>query len=223
MRTSYSELHPLIDVSEIEAGVWTPCDGDVDPTTLTNAVAKIAKQLGATYKLNAEVTSIERKDFNSVGENANRGLFVVKTADGQEFEADTVVNAGGLWSTKVSEMLGVPFSEHPAYVIEHQYVISQELPKLAEMMKEGKRLPVLRDLAGSSYIRQERTGLLIGPYEADTKVRTDWVPCLEGKDPILPEGEPQVYKNKNISTDIQTCIYGTNTEYDIGNSIVQYE
>ena len=33
-------------------------------------------------------------------------------------------------------------------------------------MAEGKgRLPVLRDLAGSSYIRQERDGILIGPYE----------------------------------------------------------
>eukprot|EP00729_Bicosta_minor_P031732 gene31732-27562_t len=33
-------------------------------------------------------------------------------------------------------------------------------------MAEGKgRLPVLRDLVGSSYIRQERDGILIGPYE----------------------------------------------------------
>lgn len=42
------------------------------------------------------------------------------------------------------------------------------------MQKEGKRLPVLRDMKGSSYIRQERGGLLIGPYEEETRVRDDW-------------------------------------------------
>jgi hypothetical protein len=32
-------------------------------------------------------------------------------------------------------------------------------------VRDGERVPCLRDLAGSSYIRQERDGLLIGPYE----------------------------------------------------------
>jgi len=32
-------------------------------------------------------------------------------------------------------------------------------------------VPVLRDLKGSSYIRQERTGLLVGPYESECAVR----------------------------------------------------
>ena len=36
-------LHPLIDISNVEAGLYTPCDGDVDPTQLTNCLAKESK------------------------------------------------------------------------------------------------------------------------------------------------------------------------------------
>lgn len=56
-------------------------------------------------------------------------------------------------------MLAGGFSTHPALLIEHQYAISEPIPDLQAL---PERLPVLRDLAGSAYIRQERAGLLIG-------------------------------------------------------------
>ena len=37
------ELHPLIDTSEVECGIYTQHDGYIDPTMLTTAVAKEAK------------------------------------------------------------------------------------------------------------------------------------------------------------------------------------
>eukprot|EP00656_Telonema_subtile_P026467 TRINITY_DN2843_c0_g1_i6.p1 TRINITY_DN2843_c0_g1~~TRINITY_DN2843_c0_g1_i6.p1 ORF type:complete len:487 (-),score=139.66 TRINITY_DN2843_c0_g1_i6:535-1995(-) len=63
-------------------------------------------------------------------------------------------------------MLLPGFSTHPAMLIEHQYAISEALPQIQAL---PHRLPVLRDLAGSSYIRQEGQGLLIGPYEPDMR------------------------------------------------------
>jgi dimethylglycine dehydrogenase len=63
---------------------------------------------------------------------------------------------------------------HPAVVIEHQYAITETLPQLAGKLGDGERLPVLRDLAGSSYIRQERDGLLVGPYEVEVAARREW-------------------------------------------------
>jgi dimethylglycine dehydrogenase len=48
-----------------------------------------------------------------------------------------------------------------------------EVEALAKAGHNGGRLPVLRDLRGSSYIRQEGNGFLIGPYEEDCIVRTD--------------------------------------------------
>ena len=41
-------------------------------------------------------------------------------------------------------------------------------------LPHGERVPVLRDLRGSSYLRQERAGLLIGPYEDAPVVKRAW-------------------------------------------------
>ena len=54
-------LHPLVDTSGVEAGVFTPRDGDVDPTLLTTCVAGLAKADGAEFVHNAEVETIERR------------------------------------------------------------------------------------------------------------------------------------------------------------------
>jgi dimethylglycine dehydrogenase len=160
-------LHPLVDETQIQAAIYTQKDGDVDPTTLTNTVARLAKKHGAKIKYNAEVTGIARHD---------NGAFTIETRDGQAYEASIVINAAGLWSKKITGMIhgnDFDFGKHPAYVIEHQYAITQEIPEIAQRGMTN-RLPVLRDLKGSSYIRQERTGLLIGPYETTCKVWDEW-------------------------------------------------
>ena len=46
-----------------------------------------------------------------------------------------------------------------------RYAITEAIPELAGRLGDGQRVPVLRDLVGSSYVRQERDGLLVGPYE----------------------------------------------------------
>ena len=62
---------------------------------------------------------------------------------------------------------------HPAFVIEHQYAITESIDAIAAL-PHGERVPVLRDLRGSSYLRQERQGLLIGPYEDAPVVKSAW-------------------------------------------------
>jgi len=161
-------LHPLVDVSGIECGLYTPRDGDVDPTLLTTCIAKLAQADGAMLRFNAEVEHISKRQD---------GGFDVKLAgSGEPLTADVVVNAAGLWSRKFSNQLGMA---HPAFVIEHQYAVTETLPQLKGMVGDGQRVPVLRDLRGSSYIRQERDGLLVGPYEEEVIVHTEW-----------PEGPP---------------------------------
>ena len=58
--------------------------------------------------------------------------------------------------------------------IHHQYVITARVPALEGFKQE---IPVLRDLEGSYYMRQERDGLLFGPYESMALMRTceEWV------------------------------------------------
>ena len=47
---------------------------------------------------------------------------------------------------------------------------------LPEVTQLNHELPVIRDMDGSYYCRQERSGLLVGPYEtADRmKIMEDW-------------------------------------------------
>ena len=59
-------------------------------------------------------------------------------------------------------------------MIEHQYAITETIPALKGKVGDGERVPVLRDLRGSSYLRQERQGLLIGPYEDAPVVKSAW-------------------------------------------------
>ena len=62
---------------------------------------------------------------------------------------------------QVGRMAGV---ELPLVHIEHQYVITGPVPEVESLRAEHgmKELPVIRDLYGSYYLRQERNGLLIG-------------------------------------------------------------
>ena len=163
-----ARLHPLVDVSNIECGVFTPRDGDVDPTMLTTAISRVATAHGAQFRFNAEVRDVRvRAD----------GRFDVAVGDDEVLSADAVVNCAGLWSRRFSRLLGDsghPVPHHSALVIEHQYAVTESLPELAGRLGDGERVPVLRDLAGSSYIRQERDGLLVGPYEREVALHTEW-------------------------------------------------
>ena len=60
----------------------------------------------------------------------------------------------------------------PLVPMEHQYVVSKSVPEIQALKRE---IPVLRDLNGSYYLRQERDGILVGPYEMDAQARADWV------------------------------------------------
>ena len=161
-------LHPLACVDNVEAAIYTPKDGDIDPTLLTNCVASLAKADGAKFQMNTEVLSISKRALD--------GKFEVETSTGERLVADAVVNCAGLWSRRFSNQLGMT---HPAVVIEHQYVVTETIPALKGKVSNEDRVPVLRDLLGSSYIRQERDGLLVGPYEPELAAKREW-----------PEGPP---------------------------------
>ena len=61
----------------------------------------------------------------------------------------------------------------PVICTQHQYIVTASIPEVQALDRE---LPVLRDLDGSYYLRQERDGLLVGPYESwDTmKLQDQW-------------------------------------------------
>ena len=55
-------------------------------------------------------------------------------------------------------------------VMSHQYILFEEIPELAAWSKEdGHKLPLLRDVDTSYYLRQEKTGMNLGPYERNCR------------------------------------------------------
>ena len=141
--------HPLINTEGLLGAWWDPLDGDIDPAGLTFALARKAKQAGATvYRFN-EVQNISRK---------RNGEFVVHTQKG-DITCEMVVNAAGYRVNEVGSMLGV---EHPVTSMEHMYFLTESIPEL-EML--DFRVPIIRDPGDDFYSRQEKKGLLVGVYE----------------------------------------------------------
>lgn len=71
----------------------------------------------------------------------------------------------GFWGREVGLMAGMDL---PLVAIHHQYVVTSTIPEVAALKHE---VPVIRDLEGSYYCRQERQGLLFGPYEHPDKMK----------------------------------------------------
>jgi dimethylglycine dehydrogenase len=154
--------HPFLELDGIRAGLWDPLDGDIDPAQLTQALAKGARDAGASVYRHTRVTAIAPL----------QGGWRIDTPAGS-IEAEYVINAAGYRGAEVAAMIGEYL---PIVTLSHQYLITEDIPELTA--RGAARLPLVRDPDVSYYLRQERHGLLLGPYES--RARAHW---LEG----LPE------------------------------------
>uniref|UniRef100_A0AAR2KCN8 Dimethylglycine dehydrogenase, mitochondrial n=1 Tax=Pygocentrus nattereri TaxID=42514 RepID=A0AAR2KCN8_PYGNA len=155
------ELFPLLNMDKVLAGLYTPGDGHIDPYSLTMALAAGARMYGAQIYSSAPVTGLSP---------TLDGRWDVQTPHGT-IQANRIVNATGFWARELGQMIGF---EHPTIPVHHQYVVTATVPEVKALKKE---LPVIRDLEGSYYLRQERDGLLFGPYEREEKMvlQDSWV------------------------------------------------
>ncbi|WP_299918090.1 FAD-dependent oxidoreductase [uncultured Roseobacter sp.] len=145
-------IAPVTNTDGIIGALYDPLDGHLDPSGTTHAYAKAARMGGATIETHCMVRETNQRAD---------GTWDVVTDKGT-IHAEHVVNAGGLWAREVGAMAGVYFPLHP---MEHQYLVTEEVPMIAEMMAEGREHPHVMDPAGESYLRQEGRGLCIGFYE----------------------------------------------------------
>lgn len=145
--------HPLINPANLLGAWWDPLDGDIDPAGITFALARIAREAGASVSRFNPVTNITRKS------NAE---FIVHTQSG-DVTCEKVVNASGYRVNEVGNMLGVT---HPVTSMEHMYFLTDPLPELEAL---DFRVPIIRDPGDDFYSRQEKKGLLVGVYEQQCK------------------------------------------------------
>ncbi len=146
--------YPFLELHDLEGALWDPYDGDIDPSQLTQAFAKGAKDLGCRIQRFTRVTGLER---------AAGSEWRVLTDKG-ELRAEILVNAAGYRAGEIMAMLGQYL---PIVSLEHQYLVTESIPELAA---RKDKLPLLRDPDTSYYLRQERDALLLGPYEKEKAV-----------------------------------------------------
>lgn len=171
--------YPFLETHDLAGALYDPNDGDIDPAQVTQALAKGARDMGATILRFTPATGVRRE----------KGEWIVETAKG-EIRCDYVVNAAGYYAQRVGEWFK-PYGGRtvPMMVMSHQYLLTDEIPELETWSREqGHKLPLLRDVDSSYYLRQEKYGLNLGPYECTCKAH--WV---DPSDPMPEDFSFQLY------------------------------
>ncbi len=170
--------YPFIELHDLEGALYDPADGDIDPAQLTQALAKGARDLGAKILRFTPATGVRREN----------GEWIIETEKG-EIRAEYVVNAAGYYAQRVGEWFK-PYGGRtvPMMVMSHQYLLSEEIPELEAYSAEHGKLPLLRDVDSSYYLRQEKHGFNLGPYENTCKAA--W---LDPNDPMPEDFSFQLY------------------------------
>ena len=171
--------YPFIETHDLHGALYDPNDGDIDPAQLTQALAKGARDLGAKILRFTPATGVSR-----AGDD-----WIVQTEKG-DIRCEFVVNAAGYYAQRVGEWFK-PYGGRtvPMMVMSHQYMLTDEIPELEAWSAENShKLPLLRDVDSSYYLRQEKHGLNLGPYERNCKAH--WV---NPSDPLPEDFSFQLY------------------------------
>ena len=159
-----AELYPIMATDDLVGAIWLPGDGRANPTDLTAALARGARQRGATIRERTKVTGILVRDGAVAGVRTATG-----SGDTGDIEAEVVVNCAGQWAKQVGQLCGVTVPLHSA---EHFYVVTDQIDGV------HPDLPILRDPDGYTYFKEEVGGLVVGGFEPEAKpwVAPDQIP-----------------------------------------------
>lgn len=142
------DMFPLMDIKGVVGAAYTPNDGSIDPTGLTNALALGAKNRGAQILPYTTVTAI----------NVKNGRVHEVVTDKGTIKTEVVVNAAGMWGREIGKMVGLSL---PVIPMAHLYIMTKPIEGVTNTF------PNLRDPDLLVYWREEVGGLVTGGYERD--------------------------------------------------------
>jgi dimethylglycine dehydrogenase len=179
------ELGGTAETPAIIGALHHPDDGHIAPADLTMALRKAARAAGAEIYEHTEVTGVAR---------TASGEWQLRTSRG-DLTAEHIVCATGNYARQMGRLFGL---DVPSIPVEHQYIVYDESAELkAYRQRGGRELAVLRESDKSYYLREERMGWILGPYEKGAPARfADGVPEWFGRslfpgdlDRLLPHVE----------------------------------
>lgn len=140
------ETVPQLDVKGLDCAAFVPSDGVANPSDITMALAKGARQGGVRIIEDVVVTAIDTENGTVKGVQTNRG----------HIACDILVNCGGIWAPEIGRMAGVNVPLQPSH---HQYFVTEKIEGLA------RHIPAIRDTDYQTYFKEDVGGLQVGGYE----------------------------------------------------------
>ena len=169
------ERHPYWRADDsVLGGILDPYEGDIDPSQLTQALAKHARDMGAEVRRFTRVIGLRQRAG---------GEWEVETASGT-LVAETVINAAGSSGGRIAALAGLRL---PVVTLEHQYMVTSPLPPLED---DATLFPLIRDPDLRFYLRRERNAFLLGSY------------AHEGR-PVWQDGVPEDFDHQLFADDVE--------------------
>jgi sarcosine dehydrogenase len=144
------QLWPPMDISDLVGAAFLPTDGQVNPSDITQSLAKGARIRGVRIF----------EDTNVLGIELEHGRVTAIRTDRGRVHCEVVVNCAGQWARQVGAMAGVNV---PLVSVQHQYLITDAIPGIQ------RGLPTLRDPDRLTYYKEDVGGLVMGGYEPNPR------------------------------------------------------
>ncbi|MEO0693231.1 MAG: FAD-dependent oxidoreductase, partial [Pseudomonadota bacterium] len=168
------DRYPLVRTEDLKGAILHPTDGYINPADVTQAMAKGARQHGVTIERKWQVDG-----YTWTGDHwdvlctkmVEKGGNLIASEEQVTIHAEHVVTATGNHSQRTAQLLGIKI---PAIPVEHQYIVTEPDPVLQEWRQSNPEHPVLRDADAKWYVREERGGWILGPYEYGAPARFEY-------------------------------------------------
>ncbi len=168
------EKWPLVYSEDLKGAIYHPTDGYINPADLTQAIAKSARTSGVKIERKTQADSFfwDGKAWHvKCSRMIEKGGNLIPSEDTITYIAEHVVTATGNHVQNTANLLNAKIAAIP---VEHQYIVTEEDPKLIEYRQNNDEHPVLRDADAKWYVREERGGWILGPYEKNAPARFEF-------------------------------------------------
>ncbi len=152
-RAALSERFPYLRTDDIDAGLFGPKDGFIDPFAAVMGMRRKAISLGVEY-IQDRVIGIEAGASRVTG---------VQLASGRSISAEVIVNLAGAWAPEVCAMVGMSIPVEP---LSRPSFYFETMDRLAPM-------PLTKDPSGVAF-RTEGNGFATGLTRHDTSSGFQW-------------------------------------------------
>ena len=169
------ERWPLVNTEDLVGAIYHPTDGYINPADVTMAMAKGARQLNVSIERKWQVDGYFWDGTNwkiTCTKMEEQGGNLVASKEQKVITAEHVVTATGNHAQRTAQLLGIKI---PAIPVEHQFIVTEPDPALVDFRNAGNsEHPVLRDADAKWYVREERGGWILGPYERNAPARFEY-------------------------------------------------